>query len=142
MSCRSTIGAAERNQPSPIRFTFSLAALASAGDRAWARRRRSGCNPTGDAQPEMNPQMTLDHETRDAVIADWHAWRARELPYQRKATVADAIRFCGFLARKRSDLLNRCPPGDPWQHVKDCLLEPGLVVPMPLPVYAPAPSDR
>jgi hypothetical protein len=75
----------------------------------------------------------MDRELQAAVFAQWHEWREREVPYQIKATVADAIRFCAFLARKRSDLLNRCPPGDPWQHVKDCLLKPGLVAPMPTP---------
>jgi hypothetical protein len=69
--------------------------------------------------------MTLEDDTKEAVIARWHEWRARELGVGHQATAADVIRFCAELARKRSDLLNRCPPGDPWQHIKDWLIGAG-----------------
>jgi hypothetical protein len=75
--------------------------------------------------------MSAELPVQDAVVAQWEAWRQREISRGRQASIADAIRFCGYLARKRSKLLDRCPPGDAWQHIKDWLIKRGLVAAPP-----------
>ena len=71
--------------------------------------------------------MTSD-QLRDALVEQWDEWRAGALSTGSKATVADAIRFCAHLTRRRSRLLNDCPGGDPWRHVQTVLLDAGAVV--------------
>jgi hypothetical protein len=69
-----------------------------------------------------------DDDFRRAIIEQWHDWRARAIPAGRRTTIADAIRFCAHLSRKKSALLDRCPGRDPWQHIGAVLLDAGVVV--------------
>jgi hypothetical protein len=71
-------------------------------------------------------------DLRDALLKEWEGWRVQSLPAGTRATVAEAIRFCAHLTRRKSGLLNHCPGGDPWQHVRTVLLDAGAVV-MPDP---------
>jgi hypothetical protein len=71
--------------------------------------------------------MIADIELRDALVSEWHDWRSREIGTGGRATVAEAVRFCAYLARRKSRLLDLCPGGDPWRHVQSVLLEAGAI---------------
>jgi hypothetical protein len=63
-----------------------------------------------------------------AIVAEWHEWRAANLPRDKQASGTDALRFFQQVQATRPDLLSFRYNGDKWQRVHGWLLHRRLVI--------------